>query len=190
VADRGRKAAAARLGLPRTSLLYKMQKLGISRSSRRLDAPKAPAAEGYAFEAAVVSSGAGRSRSRTTDTKQPSVRELLPEQRREPAAVSVLRRPRGHEGCNTRAAVSGTMDTVSTCRLTCKLLDTLTARFEGKWRQSHSAGGMHLRVCPGGFVIGMRFRAARNAQRIHRGDAFRIQNFNNEGNTVETISGN
>lgn len=71
-----------------------------------------------------------------------------------------LCRPRGHEGCNTRAAVSGMMDTVSTCRLTCKLLDTLTARFEGKWRQSHSAGGMHLRVCPGGFVIGMRFRAA------------------------------
>ena len=45
----GRNGAAARLGLPRTTLIAKMQKLGISRSSRELAATQPSAVEGYTF---------------------------------------------------------------------------------------------------------------------------------------------
>ena len=45
----GRNGAAARLGLPRTTLIARMQKLGISRASRVSNPPLPAAAEGYTF---------------------------------------------------------------------------------------------------------------------------------------------
>ncbi len=47
----GRNGAAARLGLPRTTLIAKMQKLGITRSSQHSAAAPSSAAEGHAFSA-------------------------------------------------------------------------------------------------------------------------------------------
>jgi len=52
----GRNGAAARLGLPRTTLIAKMQKLGISRASREASAALRPGEETFAFAANEIDS--------------------------------------------------------------------------------------------------------------------------------------